>query len=982
MAKQPASFIPLPQNTGGPSSTTFDGIPMGMNLALPPQEIDDISARYMQDILLDKPGILRRRGPLTNAVEAFPDMPYPASGMAFTLDPQGNNRLAVLNGDTSHGQLSLLNSNLNGISGTYTWNGFLPTAPPTNPYTLVDAKAGLTNGLWIGTSSKYTAQGTQSLGLWRGGRNSDYNTGTITVARGSAAVVGSGTSWLANASPGMFLFASTDDGYTLTYVGVVLSVLDDTHITLGAVSPYPATAKAYKLTSIRGFEPRIVAGRVTCATSSTTVTGANTKFTTQLISGGVYNLYRASDMAWVGKVSAVTNDTSLTLTANAAIALNNLPYVILRADGNWSIDTTATPSKVGFLNAVYAERQWFANNTQDTGITTRVWFSETNDPEQVDMSPFDGNFIDVGSTSGVNAPITALSPAYNALLVFKENETFGIFGNSETTFSLQKVEDDGCLSNGSVQNYGGGVLWAGRAGIYFYDGVQTTNLVAATLGNWYKELVRVIDPTKYRMWSGMSRDHYFLFMEFANPTVPVVKGITPSNTSTICIVLNMVTKAPVVFSNFAIRGAIQMPASSGLETLFLMNTSPSTAYRQRVLANSPEVYWRLNDNTGQTQVTDSSGHGRDGDVSIINGVTYSRGAPVTFGKPGAISGDTSTSAKFLEPNAVTEDTLGGGIKVRNAYTPYVAGSAKTFMGWSYYVNVPQGGGETNPGFVMDTQSNLGLWGGIDFSPGGPSTNLGWYTRPGPYAANWVFHWPVDQWFHWAVTYNDATLATELFINGVSQGARTASFGYSGATDWRVGAFSDLYQQDIAVFPTILSAAEIQAIYNTAVTPTKVGRLFSSTHIFNDVGNDAFVADITPRPGPDFYLETKKYNAGDSMILKLWSQLLVNYQCSGDAINIDTVVGLNDVGSTATTNLPPTIYSWDTLKVIFPTWNALKAQEPTWNTLLKAVFKPRRARFLKRSQNFAFRLWQNSPNTNNVVVGPFQLGYKPMRPGRI
>jgi hypothetical protein len=164
--------------------------------------------------------------------------------------------------------------------------------------------------------------------------------------------------------------------------------------------------------------------------------------------------------------------------------------------------------------------------------------------------------------------------------------------------------------------------------------------------------------------------------------------------------------------------------------------------------------------------------------------------------------------------------------------------------------------------------------------------------------------------------------------------------------------------------------------------SSVGKLFSSTHVFNDVGNDSITCDVASGPGPDFYMETKKYNAGDSLILKLWSQLIVNYKCSGDALNIDTVVGLNDVGATATTNLPPTIYTWDTLKQSFATWDSLKSQEATWNAVINAVFKPRRARFLKRSQNFAFRIWQNNANTNNVVIGPFQLGFKPMRPGRI
>lgn len=738
MAKQQANangVTPFPTVNGGPSTQTFEGIPEGLNLALPPQEIDDTGARYLQDILLDQPGIVRRRGPLLNT-EGFPATTYPGVGLSFTLDPQGNNRLAVLNGDGAHGQVSFLNSLFSGINASYTWNGNFSAAPPNNPYPIVDIKSALTDGVWLGTSTRYDANSpTQSLGLWRGGIYGDYSTGTLTVARGSSAVTGSGTTWTTNASPGMFLFASTDDGNTLTYIGVVLSINSDTSLTLAAVAPYPATAKAYKLTSIRGFYPRITVGRVTTTTSSTTVTGANTKFVTQIVNGGVYNLYRASDLGWVGKVSTVTNNTSLTLAANAALALNNEDYILLRADGDWGVNTLTSNQKMGFLNAVYAERNWFANNGQNFSLTNRVYFSDTTDPEAVDTSAFDGNYIDVASTNGVNSPITGLCPAYNALLVFKENETFGIYGNTTDTFNVQKLEDDGALSAGSIQAYGGGVLWAGRTGIFFYDGVQTTNIVAGTLGNWYKDLVRVIDPTKYRMWSAIARDHYFLFLEFCNPTVPVVKGTTSTSTTAITIVLNLVSKAPTVFTNVHIRGAVQMPASTGLETVYLVNNT---------------------------------------------------------------------------------------------------------------------------------------------------TN---------------------------------------------------------------------------------------------------GQLFSSTHLFNDNGNDAFTCD-GGTAGPDFYIETKKYNGGDSMILKLWSQLLVNYECAGDQLNIDVVLGLNDVGSTITTFLPATIYTWDKLALTFSTWGATAGAEPTWNDLINAVFLPKRVRFLKRSQNFAFRIWQNSSAVTQVTIGPFQLGFKRMRPGRI
>jgi len=60
-------------------------------------------------------------------------------------------------------------------------------------------------------------------------------------------------------------------------------------------------------------------GTVTCATNSNTVTGSGTAFTTQLNIG-----------AWIGNTSgntvgivkAIANNTSLTLTANAAVAIS------------------------------------------------------------------------------------------------------------------------------------------------------------------------------------------------------------------------------------------------------------------------------------------------------------------------------------------------------------------------------------------------------------------------------------------------------------------------------------------------------------------------------------------------------------------------------------------------------------------------------------------------------------------------------------
>ena len=79
-------------------------------------------------------------------------------------------------------------------------------------------------------------------------------------------------------------------------------------------------------------------GNVTCATNSTTVTGSGTSFSTELAVGSwIGNTTGAN----VGIVAAIANNTSLTLTANAAVAIANttarynpygVPYTIATAN--------------------------------------------------------------------------------------------------------------------------------------------------------------------------------------------------------------------------------------------------------------------------------------------------------------------------------------------------------------------------------------------------------------------------------------------------------------------------------------------------------------------------------------------------------------------------------------------------------------------------------------------------------------------------
>ena len=78
-------------------SQTFPPAPGGMNVAMAAQEIDDTEAQYLQDILLDFPGLARVRGPV-QASAAIAALPRRGSGLVTTIDPAGTSRFAALTG--------------------------------------------------------------------------------------------------------------------------------------------------------------------------------------------------------------------------------------------------------------------------------------------------------------------------------------------------------------------------------------------------------------------------------------------------------------------------------------------------------------------------------------------------------------------------------------------------------------------------------------------------------------------------------------------------------------------------------------------------------------------------------------------------------------------------------------------------------------------------------------------------------------------
>jgi hypothetical protein len=711
------------------SSMSFPPAPSGMNVAQPANEIADTEAVYLQDILLDQPGWARRRGPVTAAPAVSATLPRKAMGIAMAIDPQGSNRFGVFTGTGAAGYFTLLNSALSG-STDITW----PYALGTAPYPIVNAGTGLLNGTFIGTATAYDSNSpSEALAYWMGGIYPAYSTGTLTITRGSTSVVGSGTSFTTNVSPGMWLFANTTDPYTSALVGVVKTVVDATHLTLAAPSPYAVSAGAYTLQPLRGVIPKVNAGAITIGSGSAQVNGGNTKFLKQGLNTGNWDIYRASDMAWVGTVLSVQSDISLTLKANATISLADDAYVAIRADADQTIPITQG-GKPGFLTAIYSNRQWYANNGGNYQTVYRLWFSDESDPEILDMS-YDGNWIPINSTGDIQEPIVRIAPAYNTLVISKETETFGLYGNDPSNFDVMKIADDGTLSGMSMQTWGGGVIWAGRQGIHFYDGTQDMNLTVNKFGNVWRQLVTTFDPTQSRMWSLVERNHYILHIENVSPPIALVKGNVSSTPDHWVVVINMDTQAVTLFQNVKMRGSVTLPATQGRES--------------------------------------------------------------------------------------------------------------------------------------------------------------WYV------------------------YNDGT-------KGV--------------------------------------VAEASAFFDIE-------------------GNDPAVEGVS-NAGPDFYFVSKKMDGGDPTRLKRFTYFILTYLAQGDAVEVDTVLGQNNIGSTLSTTFPATVPTWSTISQSITTWTGLKNQFADWAQIVSSVFLPNRLRFLKKSQLMQFRLWQASSNVTRLKIANFEVGFKSMRAGRI
>lgn len=518
---------------------------MGVSRAGPQHEITDSMAWMLADANLMDAGLLRRRGPLTasSATGAASHTSRRIIGLARVQDPAGAEQDIMVT--TKSGSTSEVNGFGANTSMAEPW----PYTLAVSPYELFDAKDALLGGVMIGTAPDATMNpANRALQLWRGGSKASATNVSLSgaVSIGDATVVVTSATGITS---GMHVFSHTGSHL----IGVVKTI-SGTTLTLEHPALVAATT-AVDFQPFRGLSLRIAQGRITCSSGDATgtVNGGLTKFKSQgMVGGSVWNLY-TPDFTYIGAISTVDSDAQIHLAAAPTISLVNAEYIAIRVSGE---SYTGTP--FGWLNAQFAGHQFYAEKNI-------LRFSSYLDPEAVDLT-LDGDFLIFSED-----PIRAIIPTTASLIVVTENEAYALTGAVGTTpdrWRGERIHDDGTICTMSCMAYQGGAVWAGRRGIWFFDGNTPQNVAGQLDGDY--NLWAAGNSGNGRAYACLVKNHLLMFQDSGTSgTWYRTKGATTTPITRPTFVVNLATGAVSIWTNVEIRGAVYPAGSQALGTALI-----------------------------------------------------------------------------------------------------------------------------------------------------------------------------------------------------------------------------------------------------------------------------------------------------------------------------------------------------------------------------------------------------------------------------
>ena len=548
------------------------GAARGMNQAAPGTFIPEDFVRWSQDILFDRVGLLRRRPPFETVTLYASDgttieQPQTANerclGLISTLNPDNDPVFGIVITDGSTTKIYFYDKNF--VFQNLTDLGFA-----TNTDAILFSNPALNGGSFIGILDNYgtisTGNNDHYLYYWRGGMGLDGSTKTCNLVTTNVPIaVGSGTTvetytneitgtWSqGEITKGMFAVADFAAPYTggtaeenfnagQYYLGVVKEAttsqvyLEKNTIRIAAkISAASKTGVTVKFYNVRDYIHNHGRGLITYDAVGTTVTsGPIGSFGEGHFSAAGLDtnwaLYRQSDGAWLGNVASVPDNETIVLsgTLKTNIKMTGDEYVARKYQTivGRPIVSNSTPAIAnaikqeypGIFNTTYAGYQWFGNgglNDTQSSIT----FSSAHDPESVDLSLDASDSIIVPATQQMRGMAASVS----GLLIFFENKTYLLRGNSRFNFSLEELYPEGCLSAESIVEFGGGVFWASKKGIMLFDGSTVRNLTGDNLGSYYTDSVKGFNSASDTVYGFVYKDYLFMHFTSFNSTFQPVR---------------------------------------------------------------------------------------------------------------------------------------------------------------------------------------------------------------------------------------------------------------------------------------------------------------------------------------------------------------------------------------------------------------------------------------------------------------------------
>lgn len=530
------------------------GAPAGLNQAAPSTFIPENFVRWSRDVLFDQAGYLRRRAPFeffnlykqaTPPIETYPDVVGErVVSSVMTINPAGERVTGlVVTKKNDSSRVLLYNENFQAkYDGTAIISSAVLDVLPEDA--IFDCKQASTGGMWLTFMSSYASAGALNKYYqyyWYGGYGKEQTEADVAFGTsGSGAkmtytdtITGSFDS--ATLTPGMFVYVvkpGSDEEY---FVGTVKSATDTTvklmknifrfvnKTDLSAATTY-REGLTIKFKNVRPYIHVHGRGLITRVNDQEVVSGnIGTEGEGHFKSAGIdgsWALYRSSDNAWLGDVSASVVPTNDTLTLDTTYATSSTDYP-MKADEYILVQYAVVPSTyingsnrttvdfAGVFNATYAGYQWYGNaGTPET--RNRIVFSAYHNAEAVDLSKDAADSIIL---PGMNE-MRGMASSSAGLVVFLSNKTYIVRGNYRANFSLEELYPEGCLSSMSIVEHGGGVFWASKLGIMYFDGATVRNLTEDNLGVYYTDSIQTYSPETDRIYGFFHKN--YLFMHYTN----------------------------------------------------------------------------------------------------------------------------------------------------------------------------------------------------------------------------------------------------------------------------------------------------------------------------------------------------------------------------------------------------------------------------------------------------------------------------------